>query len=128
MNMQIVCLLAIGVAAGVSSGLFGIGGGVIIVPALVYFSGFSQHVATGTSLAVLLPPVGLAAAFEYYRQGNVNLRAALFIAAGLFAGAWLGAFLANRIGGAQLRFIFGVFVVIMGVYLIYNSLRQMSVI
>jgi hypothetical protein len=70
------------------SGLFGIGGGVIIVPALIYLAGFDQHLATGTSLAVLLPPVGFGAAIEYYRQGHVDLKAAIVIAVALFVCAW----------------------------------------
>src|SRR5207237_9073586 len=68
-------LIAIGISAGFLSGLFGIGGGVIVVPALIYAAGFTQHKATGTSLAILLPPVGLAATLEYYRNGNVGIRA-----------------------------------------------------
>jgi len=64
----------IGTLGGVASGLFGVGGGIVIVPALIYWAGFSQHMATGTSLAVLLPPIGLAAVFEYYRHGNVDVR------------------------------------------------------
>jgi len=85
----------IGAFGGVASGLFGIGGGVVIVPALIYWAGFSQHKATGTSIAVLLPPIGLAATIEYYRNGNVDLRAAMILAATMFLGAWGGAFLAN---------------------------------
>jgi hypothetical protein len=83
-NMSIdhatLVLLLIGLSAGVVSGFFGIGGGVIIVPALIYLLGFSQHRAIGTSLAILLPPVGLGAAFEYYRHGNLDIRAAIFVA------------------------------------------------
>ncbi|HEU4724800.1 MAG TPA: sulfite exporter TauE/SafE family protein, partial [Candidatus Eisenbacteria bacterium] len=69
-------LVVIGLLAGLLSGMFGIGGGVVIVPALVYVAGFRQHMATGTSLAVLLPPIGIAAAYEYHRYGHVNVRAA----------------------------------------------------
>ncbi|MGZ8916556.1 MAG: TSUP family transporter, partial [Methylobacter sp.] len=61
----------IGILGGISAGFFGIGGG--IIPALIYWAGFSQHLATGTTLAVLFPPIGLAAAFEYYRHGNVDV-------------------------------------------------------
>src|SRR5579862_5990457 len=89
-------LLAIGLAAGALSGVFGIGGGVIIVPSLIYLAGFTQHRATGTSLAVLLPPIGIAATFEYYRHSNVDLRAAIIIAGAMILGSWGGAVLANR--------------------------------
>ena len=100
----------IGVAAGVLSGLFGIGGGVLIVPALIYMAGFRQHSATGTSLAVLLPPIGIGAMWEYYRHGNVNLRVAMIMAIAVFAGGWLGAIVANRVAGPYLRLAFGLFV------------------
>jgi uncharacterized protein len=104
-------LIAIGMAAGVLSGLFGIGGGVIIVPALIYAAGFSQHKATGTSLAILLPPVGLAATLEYYRNGNVDIRAAVE---------------ANRIARPYLRLAFGIFTVCLGIYLIFGTLKRLG--
>ncbi|OPY11594.1 MAG: hypothetical protein A4E66_01322 [Syntrophus sp. PtaB.Bin001] len=119
-------LLLIGLVAGIASGLFGIGGGVLIVPALVYLVGFSQHMAIGTSLAILLPPVGLAAVLQYYRYGQVNIKAALIVAAALFVGGWLGAILANHLSGPQLKLAFGIFVVGMGIYLVYEALRQLS--
>lgn len=124
--MQLIVFALVGVLAGVASGLFGIGGGVIIVPALVYWAGFSQHMATGTSLAVLLPPIGLAATLEYYRHGNVNLKAAVAIAAAVFFGAYLGAFVANKISGPALRLAFGVFLCVMGAYLAYTAGRQLK--
>lgn len=78
MESTVMLYIAIGLVAGMLSGVFGIGGGVVIVPALIYLAGFSQHRATGTSLAVLLPPIGLAGMWEYYRHGNVNVRAAMW--------------------------------------------------
>ena len=119
-------LIAIGLAAGVLSGVFGIGGGVVIVPALIYLAGFNQHRATGTSLAVLLPPIGFAAMWEYYRHDNVNVRAAMIIAAAVFVGGWLGAVVANRVSGPFLRLAFGVFVVVLGVSLIIGALRRLG--
>ena len=119
-------LIAIGLAAGVLSGVFGIGGGVVIVPALIYMAGFNQHRATGTSLAVLLPPIGFAAMWEYYRHDNVNVRAAMIIAAAVFVGGWLGAVVANRVSGPFLRLAFGVFVVVLGVSLIIGALRRLG--
>ena len=80
----------IGLLGGIAAGLFGVGGGIVIVPALIYWAGFSQHKATGTSLAVLLPPIGLAATIEYYRHGNVDIRAALILAVTMFVGSCLG--------------------------------------
>jgi uncharacterized membrane protein YfcA len=119
-------VVLIGMAAGVLSGVFGIGGGVIIVPALVYLAGFRQHPATGTSLAVLLPPIGIGATWEYYRNGNVNLRVAMIMAVAVFAGGWVGALIANRMSGPYLRLAFGVFVVILGVSLIFGASRRLG--
>ncbi len=125
-NPSLYLLAGIGLAAGVLSGVFGIGGGVVIVPALIYLAGFRQHVATGTSLAVLLPPVGIAAVAEYYRHGNVDLRAALVIAIALTAGGWVGAIIANRMAGPYLRLAFGLFVVTLGVYLVFGAARRLA--
>jgi uncharacterized membrane protein YfcA len=121
----VLVLLLIGLASGIVSGLFGIGGGVIIVPALVYLAGFSQHMAIGTSLAILLPPVGLAAVIEYYRHGNVDLKVALIVAAGLFTGAWASAYFANKVSGPYLRLAFGVFVIFVGIYIIYGAVKRL---
>jgi len=121
-----VFLLLIGLVAGIAAGLFGIGGGVLIVPGLVFLLGFSQHAATGTSLAILLPPVGIAAVLEYYRHGNVDLKAAFIVAAALLAGAWLGALVANHLKEGYLRLAFGVFVVGLGLYVVFSALRRLS--
>jgi uncharacterized protein len=116
----------IGMIGGVASGLFGIGGGIVIIPALIYWTGFSQHLATGTTLAVLLPPIGLAATIEYYRHGNVDWRAAVILAATMFVGSWLGAFFANQIEGPKLRLMFGLFVCGVGAYLVYGAIRRLG--
>jgi len=118
-------LLLIGLFSGIAAGLFGIGGGVLIVPALVYLAGFSQHTAVGTSLAILLPPVGLAAVLQYYRYGQVNLKAAMIVAAALFVGGLLGSILANHLQGPHLKLAFGIFVVGLGIYLVFGALRQL---
>lgn len=123
---SIPILLMIGLVSGVASGIFGIGGGVLIVPGLVLLLGFSQHTATGTSLAILLPPVGIAAVLEYYRHGNVDLKAALIVAAALLVGAWFGAVIANHLEGSYLRLMFGVFVVVLGCYLVFGAMRRLS--
>jgi uncharacterized protein len=117
----VILLICIGLVSGIASGLFGIGGGILIIPALVYLAGFSQHQATGTSLAILLPPVGLAAVLEYYRHGNVDIKAGLIVAVALFVGAWCGAMLADHVSGPHLKLSFGIFVTLLGVYLIASS-------
>ena len=116
----------IGALAGIASGFFGVGGGIVLVPALIYWSGFNQHLATGTSLAVLLPPIGLAATLEYYRHGNVDIHAAILIATGLFGGAWVGAYFANQVQGPHLRLAFGVFLTGLGIYLVYGAFRRLG--
>src|SRR4051812_22242777 len=119
-------LVVIGIVSGVAAGFFGIGGGVLVVPLLIYWVGFSQHRATGTSLAVLLPPVGLAAVIEYYRNDNVDIRAAIVIAIAMLIGGGAGAIFANRVSGPYLRLAFGVFVVILGTYLIFGAGRRLG--
>ena len=107
--------ILIGVGAGVLSGLFGIGGGVVIVPALLYVARMSQITATGTSLGALLLPVGALGAWEYYRTGDLDVRAALMIAVGLFFGAFFGAKLAHMLTEVQLKRAFAVFLVLVAV-------------
>jgi len=103
--------LLIGLGAGVLSGLFGIGGGVVIVPALVLIARMPVLTATGTSLGALLLPVGALGALTYYRSGNLNVRAALLIALGLFFGAYVGATLAQTLTPVQLKRMFALFLV-----------------
>ena len=126
MDHTVIILILIGLAAGVISGVFGIGGGVIIVPALIYLLGFTQHRAIGTSLAIFLPPVGLAAVIEYYRHDNLDIKAAIFVALGLFLGAWMGAAFAHWMSGPMLRLSFGIFVLLLGAWLIFGALRRLS--
>lgn len=123
---SVLLFSAIGVVAGVLSGFFGIGGGVVIVPALIYFADFSQHRATGTSLAVLLPPVGIGAAIEYYRNGAVDFRAAVIIAVALLITGWASAIFANRLSGSFLQLAFGIFVMVLGLSMVIESARRLG--
>lgn len=123
---SVVLFVMIGLGAGILSGLFGLGGGLVIVPALIYLAGFSQHRATGTSLAVLLPPIGIGAVWEYYRHGNVDIRAAMVIAVAVLAGGWGGAILANRVSGPYLRLAFSLFVCGTGLYLLFGAVRRLG--
>ena len=115
-------LMLIGLSAGILSGLFGIGGGVLIVPALMYGLGFSQKLATGTSLAILLPPVGIAAVMEYYRHGAVNIKAAMVIAIMVVFGSWLGSKFSVGMDPATMKLLFGVFLILLGGYMIYDAM------
>ncbi|MGH9673153.1 MAG: sulfite exporter TauE/SafE family protein [Bryobacteraceae bacterium] len=102
-------LLALGLAAGVLSGMFGIGGGLVIVPALIILFSMKELEALGTSLAALVPPVGLLGAIEYYRGGHVHLRHAAIIAAGLFLGAWFGARIITSLSPDTIRRLYAGF-------------------
>ena len=117
----IVTFLLLGLAAGVLSGLFGIGGGIIIVPALMLLARLPPTTATGTSLGALLLPVGLLGAWEYYRNGHLNVRAALLVALGLFLGAWFGARLALTLSPVQLKRAFAVFLVLVAIRLWWTT-------
>jgi hypothetical protein len=113
--MHFVYLLIIGIAAGVLSGMFGVGGGIIIVPSLVLLFGMSQQTASATSLIALLLPVGLLGVFEYYRSGQIStgqIWFGLVIALGLFAGAFFGAKIAIGVSSETLRRMFAVFLVL----------------
>ena len=123
---QWAIFLIIGAVGGIASGFFGIGGGIVIIPALIYWVGFSQHMATGTTLAMLLPPIGIAAAYEYYRHGNVDLKAAMLLALSMLAGAWIGAYFANLLPGPYLRLSFGLFLFILSLYLIHGACKRLG--
>ncbi|MBN1759202.1 MAG: sulfite exporter TauE/SafE family protein [Chitinispirillaceae bacterium] len=126
MTLQSILLyIGIGVFAGISAGIFGIGGGLIIIPALIYLAGYSQLAATGTSLAVLLPPIGIAATVEYYRRGHVNLKAALIIAASLLIASWAGARITRRFNDLYLRLAFGIFLASIGGYMVISTIRKL---
>jgi uncharacterized membrane protein YfcA len=118
--MEYLVLIGIGVGAGILAGLFGIGGGVVIVPALVLLLKMEQHTATGTSLVALLLPVGLLGVWSYIRAGNItgmHVRFGLLIAAGLVLGTYLGAQLAEHLSNDTLRKLFAVFLLLVSVYM-----------
>src|SRR5579872_6093799 len=107
MSIQsVVLLLAVGVLAGMLIGLVGLGGGVIIVPALVYLLGFSQHRATGTSLGILLLPAGIFAVLNYYKKGFIDIWVVLLIFAGFLVGGFIGSQISLNINESTLKKIF----------------------
>jgi len=107
--------ILIGLAAGVCSGMFGIGGGVVIVPALLLVTSMDVRDATGTSLAALIPPVGLLGAAEYYRGGHINVKAAAIIAGGLFIGAYFGSRIMLSIPSGPAKKVYAVFLLVLAV-------------
>src|SRR5947207_1791930 len=110
--MTNIIFIAIGLAAGVLAGMFGIGGGIVIVPALILIARLNPQVATGTSLASLLLPVGALGAWAYYKEGHVRMLPALWIALGLFLGAYVGARIAQQLSPLALKRAFSVFLVL----------------
>ena len=112
-------LLILGIIAGYFSGLIGIGGGVIIVPALIILFGFSQHMAQGTTLALLIPPIGILAVMDYYKKGYVDVKAAIFICAGFVIGGYLGGRMSLGLSEAVLRKVFSLILIIIGVRMFF---------
>ncbi len=113
-------LIILGLVAGAVSGLVGIGGGVIIVPALVLLFGFTQKTAQGTTLALLVPPIGIFAAYTYYKHGNVNISAASFIIIGFVIGSLLGARYVSHVSNVTAVRIFGVFLFLIATKMILS--------
>ena len=120
--MEILVLLAVGVLVGIVSALFGIGGGLLMVPFMVLVLGFDQHLAQGTTLAVIIP-TAIAGAFAHHKRGFVEIRLAVWIALGGFVGIYAGSRAALATSGDALRTIFGVVVVALGVRFIVQGMR-----
>ena len=118
-----VGVLFTGLAGGMASGLFGIGGGTIMVPILGLLLGFTQHRAQGTSLVALIPPTGLLAVLAYGKAGYVDWRTGLLLVPGVFLGGIAGGNLAKRIPSVAMRKIFAALMFLLGVYQIYSSVR-----
>jgi uncharacterized protein len=106
--------LVLGLCAGVLVGLLGIGGGVVLVPAMVYLLHMDQHLAQGTSLFILLPPIGLGALREYWKQGQVDLHAGILCALGMLFGAYAGSLIALPMPSRNLKGLFGFFLILSG--------------
>ncbi len=117
----LLVLVLIGAAAGMLSGFVGVGGGIIIVPALMWALGYTQHQATGTSLAVLLLPVGILAVINFHRSGNLDWRAALIIGAAFVFGAYFGSKLSLSLDAATVRKVFGGVMIIAALKLIFSK-------
>ena len=110
----------LGLVVGVFSGIVGIGGGILIIPALIYLFHMNQHKAQGTSLTALLLPIGALAFWEYYKAGNVDIKAGLLIALGFFVGGYFGGLWAQHISEIALRRVFGILVTIIGIRLLLS--------
>ena len=118
---MLLILVAIGILTGVMAGMLGIGGAIIMVPALVFIMGFSQQMAQGTSLAVMLPPIGIIAAYNYWKAGQVNLKFALILAAAFIIGSYFGSKLALSLPQALLKKIFGILLLLVAARMLLNK-------
>ena len=119
--MSQLLYVILGIIAGIFGGMFGIGGGTILIPALVFLFGLTQHQAQGTTLAAMVPPIGLLAAWKYWQAGNVKIASAAFICAGFFIGGLLGAILAQHISEPLLKKLFGVFLMLVSLTMIFGK-------
>ena len=118
-TQTILIIIVVGIAAGVLSGLVGVGGGIIIVPALVYFIGFSQKTAQGTSLALIMLPVGIFGVMQYYKQGHVDYRIVGLLAIGFLAGSFFGSKLALNISQESLKKVFAVLMIVIAIKMLF---------
>jgi uncharacterized protein len=113
--------ILIGIAAGCLSGLIGVGGGIIVIPSLVYLFGFTMHKAQGTTLAMLLPPIGIFAVLTYYKEGFVDLKVALLLCLGFLFGGWLGAKIAVGLSNLILKKIFAVILILVAIEMFFSK-------
>jgi len=119
----VIILILVGLAAGALSGFVGIGGGVIMVPAMVYILGMSQHMAQGTSLLLMLPPIGILAVMNYYKAGEVNWTYGIVIACAFVIGGYFGSKLALKLSPALVKLIFGVLMLYVAGRMIYSGYK-----
>ncbi len=117
----ILILIIIGLVAGIFSGLIGIGGAIIIIPALIIFLGMDQYLAQGTSLALMLPPIGILAAWNYYKEGALNIQYALIIAGAFIIGGYVGSKLAFAIPETVIKKVFAIVLTIIAVKMFFNK-------
>lgn len=119
-SVMIFLYILLGLVVGAISGVVGIGGGILIVPALVYLFHMSQHKAQGTSIGALLAPIGALAFWEYYKAGNADLKAALLVALGFLVGGYFGGLWAQHLPEVILRRVFGTLITIIGIRLLFG--------
>jgi uncharacterized protein len=118
---MILILIVIGIITGVMAGMLGIGGAIIMIPALVFLLGISQQTAQGTSLAVMLPPVGIIAAYNYYKAGQVNIRFAIILAVFFLVGSYFGSKLALNLPQPLLKKIFGILLLLVAAKMLLSK-------
>ena len=117
----LILLISIGMFAGVVSGMTGIGGGLVVIPVLVFILGFSQHTAQGTSIFFMLPPIGILAAYNYYKAGYVNVKYALILSAAFIIGGYLGSKISINLAEDTVKKIFGVVLLVIAIKMIFGK-------
>ena len=122
----ILILLLTGLSAGILGGFIGVGGGIIIVPAMVVFLGMTQHQAQGTSLAMMLPPIGILAVWNYWKADAVDMRAAMILAAAFVVGGFLGSKFSLKLDPTKVKLIFGFFMLLVAVRMIFKAYRELE--
>ncbi len=115
---DILLLVLIGLSAGLVGGSLGVGGGIVIVPALMFLFGYSQHQAQGTSLAFMLPPIGILAAYNYYKEGHIDIKVALILCIAFVAGGYIGSLVSIHLPAKTLKKIFGFFMLFVAIKMI----------
>jgi uncharacterized membrane protein YfcA len=118
---SILLLIAIGLVAGTLGGMVGLGGGIILIPALILIMKLDQQTAQGTSIAIMLPPIGLFAVYNYYKAGYVNIKYAMIIAAAFMVGGYLGSSIALKISVDLMRKIFSVLLVVIAIKMFFSG-------
>ena len=118
-TQTLLILIMIGLVAGMLGGMVGVGGGIVIVPALIFFLGFSQKMAQGTSLGILLLPVGLLGVFQFYKEGYVDMRVVLIISAGFFLGSYLGSKIALSLSQEAVKKMFAILLIVVAIKMLF---------
>ncbi len=118
---HLIILIIVGILSGLLAGIFGVGGAIIVIPALVFILGFSQHDAQGTSLAFMLPPVGILATWNYWKEGHVNWKIALILSLTFVVGSYLGSHFSINMSDKLLRRLFGILMILVAIKMIFSK-------
>ena len=118
---HLIILIIVGILSGMLAGIFGVGGAIIVIPALIFFLGMDQHDAQGTSLAFMLPPVGILATWNYWKEGHVNWKVALVLSLTFVIGAYLGSHISINLSDKLLRKLFGILMIVVAVKMIFTK-------
>ncbi|MGB8492347.1 MAG: sulfite exporter TauE/SafE family protein [Bacteroidales bacterium] len=117
----VMLLILIGIITGALAGMLGIGGAIVMIPALVFLLGLSQHSAQGTSLAVMLPPIGIIAAYNYFKAGQVNIKFAIILAIAFLIGSYFGSKIALNLPENILKKIFGILLLLVAARMLFSK-------